>query len=315
MDVLIVGSVALDDVKTPLGEVKNALGGSAVYSSLAANYFAQVGIVGVIGEDFPEEHRRLLAAQGIRIDGLECACGKTFHWSGYYEYDMGSAHTLDTQLNVFADFSPKIPQAFQSAPFVFLANIDPVLQMSVLEQVQKPRFILLDTMNYWIENKRDSLLDVMRRVDMIMVNDAEARQLAGTPNLLKAAAWMRQQGVKGVAIKKGEHGALVFWGDEMWAIPAFPLDFLKDPTGAGDTFAGGFIGTLAKYGTPAPAGLRTAASVGTVMASFTVEDFSVNRLARLNEAEIRNRHARLRALTHFEEFPGLAMRTESSLGR
>lgn len=305
MEVLIVGSVALDDVKTPLGEVRDALGGSAVYSSLAAGYYSRVGIVGVAGEDFPENHRRLLTGRGVRLEGLECAVGRTFHWSGYYEGDMNSAHTLDTQLNVFAEFSPKIPPEFQKTPWVFLANIDPELQLRVLEQVARPKFILLDTMNYWIETKRDALLKVMSQVDMIVVNDAEARQLAGASNLIQAAGWMLKQGVKGVVIKKGEHGALLFWGGEMWAVPAFPLGAVKDPTGAGDTFAGGFIGTLAKLGEITPAALLSAAAVGTVMASFTVEDFSVNRLAGLQEAEIRDRHARLEALTRIGGFPGV----------
>lgn len=304
MDVLIVGSIALDDVKTPFGEVHRALGGSAVFSSLAATYFAEIGLVGVAGRDFPDEYRRLLLERGICLDGMELAEGSTFHWSGYYEYDMGSAHTVDTQLNVFADFSPKIPHAFRNTPFVFLANIDPVLQMQVLEQLPEARFKLLDTMNYWIQNKREQLLQVMRRTDMVVVNDAEARQLAGTPNLIKAAAWIREQGIRGIAIKKGEHGALIFWEDRMWVVPALPLEGVKDPTGAGDTFAGGLIGTLAKFGEITPASLRTAASIGTVMASFAVEDFSVRGLIGLDEDRIRDRYGRLCELTRFDEYPG-----------
>lgn len=310
MDVLIVGSIALDDVRTPFGSVQRALGGSAVYSSLAANYFSAVGVVGVVGRDFPEEHWKLLQSRRLQLDGVETAEGDTFHWAGYYEYDMGKAQTLDTQLNVFARFRPHIPAAWQSTPFVFLANIDPELQGQVLDQIQKPRFVMLDTMNYWIENKRPQLLDVIRRVDMVVVNDAEARQLADTPNLLQAASWIRRHGPEGVVIKKGEHGALIFWREHLFVIPAFPLEVIKDPTGAGDTFAGGLIGVLARQCAAGlqPQDLRLAASLGTVLASFVVEDFSVRSFLRLSERMIRERYAQLRGYTQLETLPDLLVK-------
>ncbi|MCK5218840.1 sugar kinase [bacterium] len=301
MDVLIIGSIALDDVKTPAGEVKNALGGSAVYASLAAGHFAPAGIVGVIGEDFPEEHIRLLREHHIQMEGVEQIAGNTFHWSGCYEHDMGTAQTLETQLNVFAGFSPKIPRSFQETPFVFLANIDPELQARVLTQVHQPRFVLLDTMNHWIAHQRDKLIEDMAAVDMVVINQEEARQLAGTANLIHAVRWLRRQGARGIIIKKGEHGALVFWEDQIGIIPAFPLETVKDPTGAGDTFAGGFIGTLARLGEINYETIRTAAVMGTIMASFTVEDFSVQRLSHLSKDEIQNRGEELRAMARLSE--------------
>ncbi|NTV52816.1 MAG: sugar kinase [Candidatus Firestonebacteria bacterium] len=304
MNLVIVGSVALDDVKTPLGEVKNALGGSAVYSSLSAQYFTQAGVVGVVGHDFPENYLQTLAARSIRLEGLEKAPGETFHWAGYYEYDMGSAKTLDTRLNVFAAFDPKIPSAFKSVPYLFLANIDPELQTKVLNQITRPRFTLLDTMNFWIETKREALLAVFPRVDMVVVNDAEARQLAGTPNLLQAARWIRNHGPRGVIIKKGEHGALLFWENEIAALPAFPLDTVRDPTGAGDTFAGGFIGALAGSPDLTMDNFRRAAAMGTIMASFTVEDFSTRRLEGLSEEEIRARYRALQKISELKDFAG-----------
>ncbi len=302
MNLAIVGSVALDNVKTPLGEVTNALGGSAIYSSLSAAYFSSVGLVGVIGDDFPAEHIQLLSSRGIQLEGLERANGQTFHWAGYYENDMSSAKTIDTKLNVFASFNPKIPAVMKTTPFLFLANIDPELQSKVLDHIEQPKFSLLDTMNFWIETKRDALLRVFPRVSMVVVNDAEARQLSGTSNLILAAHWIRSHGPKGVIIKKGEHGALVFWGDEIFALPAYPLETVKDPTGAGDTFAGGFIGSLASEGDLSMDSFRRAAAIGTIMASFTVEDFSVRRLVGLKPAEIRQRYQTLQNITHFKDF-------------
>ncbi len=303
MDVLIVGSIALDDVKTPAGEVTNALGGSAVYASLAAGYFAPAGIVGVIGEDFPEAHIRLLREHRIQLEGLEQMPGNTFHWSGCYEHDMGTAQTLKTQLNVFAGFSPKIPPSFQETPFVFLANIDPELQSRVLTQVHKPRFVLLDTMNHWIDQQRDKLIEAMAAVDMVVINQEEARQLAGAANLIQAARWLRRQGARGIIIKKGEHGALVFWEDQIGIIPAFPLAAVKDPTGAGDTFAGGFIGALARRGEINFETIRTAAVMGTIMASFTVEDFSVQCLSRLRKETIELRYDELHKMARLNTKP------------
>jgi sugar/nucleoside kinase (ribokinase family) len=305
MNLVIVGSVAMDDVKTPLGEVKDALGGSAVFSSLSARYFTEVGMVGVVGDDFPENYLKTLSDRSINLAGLEHAAGETFHWAGYYEYDMSCAHTLDTRLNVFAAFDPKIPAPFKSAPHLFLANIDPTLQSKVLNQNTKPRFTLLDTMNFWIETKREALLEVFPRVDMVVVNDAEARQLSGTPNLIRAARWIRDHGPRGVIIKKGEHGALLFWENEIAALPAYPVDTVRDPTGAGDTFAGGFIGALAGSADLSMDSFRKAAAMGTVMASFTVEDFSTRRLEALAEKEIRSRYRTLQKLAELKDFSGV----------
>ncbi|MBN1596308.1 sugar kinase [candidate division FCPU426 bacterium] len=300
MDIVIVGSIALDDVKTPAGEVKNVLGGSAVYASLSASYYASPGIVGVVGRDFSGEHMRVLEAHGVVLDGLEKADGETFHWYGYYEKDMGTAFTRDTRLNVFASFAPNIPVAFRPAPFLFLANIHPELQLQVLDTMSGPEFILLDTMNLWIETKRQALLQVLKRVTMVVVNDAEARQLSGLDNLLQAARWIQGQGPRGVAVKKGEHGALICWEGEVGLLPAFPLDKVVDPTGAGDTFAGGLIGALAQKKQVNMDALKSAAVIGSIMASFTVEEFSIGRLAHLNEKEIRERYAHMRRLSEIK---------------
>lgn len=302
MDILIVGSIALDDVKTPAGQVKDALGGSATYASLAASYFARPGVVGVVGRDFSDAHVSLLQKHGVDVSGLEKTQGETFHWAGRYEGDMSTAITEDTRLNVFATFDPKVPAIGARAPFVFLANIDPVLQAKVLDQIQSPKFVLLDTMNLWIETKREALLDVLRRVDMVVVNDAEARQLSGESNLIRAAQWIRSQGPRGVALKKGEHGALIFWEDSFGVLPAFPLAEVKDPTGAGDTFAGGLIGSLAQTGELSAASLKSSAAVGSVMAAFTVEAFSADRLAKLESREIKERYARLQDLMQLQSF-------------
>ncbi len=300
MDLLIVGSVALDDVRTPHGQVEKALGGSAVYSSVAASYFCSPAIVGVVGEDFSQSHVELLKKKGVDVGGLEQKSGLTFHWKGYYEGDMNSAHTLDTQLNVFAAFDPRLNAAAQKAPYVFLANIDPELQLHVLQELKQPAFVLLDTMNFWITHKKDALLEVIKRVDMVVVNDGEARQLTGQTNLLQASKWIQAQGPKGVIIKKGEHGALVFWEEEKVIVPAYPLDTVSDPTGAGDTFAGAFIGYLARAQEVGIGTLHQAAAVGTILASYVVEDFSVNRSANLTARDITRRFAALEKMTALE---------------
>lgn len=301
MDLAIVGSVALDNVRTPRGEVQNALGGSAVYSSLAASYFARPGIVAVVGGDFEAKHLQRLKESGVDLQGLEQVEGKTFHWRGYYEGDMAQAHTLETQLNVFADFCPRIPAGYQNAQFVFLANMDPVLQRNVLEQIHRPRFTLLDTMNFWISQKKADLLEVIRRVDMVVLNLEEARQLSGLDSTLSAARWIQSQGTRGVVIKKGEHGALVLWEDAWSAVPAFPVTGLQDPTGAGDTFAGGLIGSLAAQRDLTVQAMRRAAAVATVLASFTVEAFSVDGLVSLDQGKIRERYDRLKELASFPD--------------
>lgn len=290
MKLVIVGSVALDDVKTPFGAIQRGLGGSAVYASLAAGHFVEPGVVGVVGEDFPAEHIALLGDRGIALEGLERAAGKTFHWSGYYTGDMEEAHTLSTELNVFAGFKPRLPRGWQAAPFLFLANIDPELQNQVLDQMRKPRMVVLDTMNYWIETKREQLLRVMRRVDLLVVNEGEARQLSGERNLSRAGRWLLRRGPRGVAVKRGACGSMVFWGRDTWLIPAYPAEEVKDPTGAGDTFAGGLIGALAQGGAIDANRLRQAVTVGAVLAAHTVEAFSVQGLTGLQPRELIRRY-------------------------
>lgn len=290
MKLVIVGSVALDDVKTPYGAVRRGLGGSAVFASLAASLFVEPGVVGVVGGDFPAEHLALLRGRGIDLEGLEQAPGKTFHWSGYYTGDMDAAHTVSTELNVFAGFKPRLPRSWQTAPFVFLANIDPDLQNQVLDQMRRPRMVVLDTMNYWIETKREQLLRVMKRVDLLVVNEGEARQLSGERNAVRAGRWLLRRGPRGVAIKRGACGSMVFWGRETSLLPAYPVDEVRDPTGAGDTFAGGLIGVLAQGGGFDAKRLRQAAAVGTVLAAHTVEAFSVQGLTGLQPRELIRRY-------------------------
>ncbi|MGI8908353.1 MAG: PfkB family carbohydrate kinase [Candidatus Sumerlaeaceae bacterium] len=300
MSVLVVGSVALDNVRTPFGEVKEALGGSCAYAATSASYFADVAVVGVVGGDFPPEHFQLLQSRGIDTDGLEVdANGSTFRWRGYYEYDMNQAHTLETALNVFAKFQPKVPDSLRKHPYVMLGNIDPELQLEVLAQMEKPRLAMADTMNFWIEGKQETLLKVLKQCDVVLLNDAEARQLCDTANLQKAARQLMKMGIGRVIIKKGEHGCLMFSEKDYFVAPAFPLEKVKDPTGAGDTFAGGFIGYLAGARNLDETTFRQAVIVGTTMASFTVEEFSLARIGHLQHEEIVARCARLRTHTEF----------------
>ena len=301
MSVLIVGSVALDSVTTPFGEVKDVLGGSATYASYAASFYSPINLVGVVGKDFPQANINLLKDRKISIDGLQIADGKTFRWAGYYEYDMNQAHSLITELNVFSTFNPHIPEGYRNSEFVFLANIDPDLQLNVLEQVEKPKLVVLDTMNYWIQNKKSSLLKVMSKVDMALLNDGEARQLCETPNLVKAAKMVLSMGPKIVIIKKGEHGSIMFTDSTVFSAPAYPLESIFDPTGAGDTFAGGLIGYLSASEDLSDSNLRRAVIVGSVLASFDVEDFSLNRLKRLTQEELYSRYRAFRTLVHFDE--------------
>jgi sugar/nucleoside kinase (ribokinase family) len=300
MSVLVVGSVALDNVRTPFGEVKDALGGSCAYASVSASYFSDVDIVAVVGGDFPREHfavfqKRRIGTGGLQIDSK----GKTFRWRGYYEYDMNQAHTLETALNVFADFRPQIPPALQKAPFVMLGNIDPDLQYEVLGQIKGPKMALVDTMNFWIEGKQEQLLKVLKKCDIVLLNDAEARQLCDTSNLQKAARQLLGLGMQRVIIKKGEHGCLMFSKHDYFTAPAFPLELIKDPTGAGDTFAGGFIGYLASARSLNETSFRKAVVIGTAMASFTVEEFSLQRIGSLKPEDIIRRCEQLRAQTRF----------------
>lgn len=300
MSVLIVGSVALDTVKTPFGKHENILGGSAVHASTAASFFSPVNLVGVVGKDFPEKHIQFLNDRKIDTTGLQIKEGKTFHWEGYYEYDMSQAHTLVTDLNVFADFDAVIPEKYQDSEFVFLANIDPELQLKVLTQIKKPKLTVLDTMNFWIESKKEALLEVISKVDVVVLNDAEIRQLMGTPNLIAGAKALLALGVKKVVIKKGEHGSLLFEEGHYFVAPSFPLDKVVDPTGAGDSFAGSFIGYLAKTNNLSHVNLRKAVIIGSTIASFNVEDFSLDRMKRLTQPEIQHRFAEFKKISEFE---------------
>ncbi len=299
-DLLVVGSVAIDAVETPFGREDEALGGSALYFTAAASLFAPVRLVAVIGEDFPTERVGFLAERGADLSGLVRAEGRTFRWKGRYGFDLNEAHTLETHLNVFEGFSPELAPAHRACPYVFLANIDPDLQQRVLDQVEDPRFVALDTMNFWIEGKRSSLLDAIARVDMVVLNEAEARMLAEEPNLVRAAQKILSWGPKGVVVKRGEYGAMYFADGHVFAAPAFPLEEVFDPTGAGDTFAGGMMGYLSSTGNLEPDNIRRAIVFGSAMASFNVEDFSFRRLERLTYDEVASRYRQFKTLTEFE---------------
>ncbi len=300
-DLLVVGSVALDSVETPFGKVREVLGGSATYFSYAASFFTHVRLVAAVGEDFPAEHMQLLRDKGVDTAGLQTSRGRTFRWAGAYGYDLNEAKTLDTQLNVFADFKPHLGPELTRVPYLFLANIDPELQGDVLGQMAtRPKFVALDTMNFWIEGKRAALSRVLRGVDVLTINDGEARQLAGEPNLIRAARAIATMGPKTVVVKRGEYGALMLCDGAFFIVPAYPLESVYDPTGAGDTFAGGFVGYLAAQDRTDVATLRKAIVYGSVMASFTVEDFSLNRLTRLKPSEIADRYEAFRDLVRLE---------------
>jgi sugar/nucleoside kinase (ribokinase family) len=305
MSLLVVGSVAFDSVETPFGKVDNVLGGSATYFSTSASFFTDVNLVAVVGEDFPEEHVAFLRSRNIDLRGLARDPGKTFHWRGRYGFDLNEAQTLETQLNVFASFRPRIPAAYADAEYLVLANIDPELQLEVLGQVRQPRVVACDTMNYWITSKPEALRQVIARADFFIINEGEARQLAGEANLVKAARKIMDIGAKNLIIKRGEYGVLMFTPGAVFAAPAYPLEEVYDPTGAGDTFAGGFMGYLANTGNLGEEGVRQAIVCGSVMASFTVEDFSLERLKRLEYREIEARYRSFKKMTHFEGLPGL----------
>ncbi len=305
MSILVVGSVAFDSVKTPFGEARNVVGGSANYFSVAASFFAPVRLVAVVGEDFPPPHLEFLRSRDIDLRGLEQVPGKTFRWAGEYGFALNEAKTLDTQLNVFAAFSPKIPEDYRDSPVVFLANIDPDLQREVLRQVRRPALVAMDTMNYWIGGKLEALKQTLALVDMLVINDAETRQLAGDPNLVAAAAKIRKMGPRVLVIKRGEYGALLFNDGEWFAAPAYPLEVVRDPTGAGDCFAGGFMGYLASRMQFDDAALRRAMIMGSVMASYNVEAFSLDRLRTLTPPEIGARYRAFRRLAEFGDLEPL----------
>jgi sugar/nucleoside kinase (ribokinase family) len=301
MPVLVVGSVALDSVETPFGKADDVLGGSATFFSAAASLLTPVQLVGVVGTDYPMEKLEPLAARGVDLAGLERADGQSFRWRGRYRHDLNSAETLETHLGVFSRFSPKIPSQFRDAPFVFLGNIDPRLQLDVLNQVTRPQLIACDTMNFWIQSRRPELIDLLGKADLVMLNDGEARQLSEKVNLVQAASWIMELGPKHVIIKKGEHGALMFSHGHVFFAPAYPLESVFDPTGAGDAFAGGFIGYLARSGDLSEANMRRAVMYGSALGSFAVEKFSTERLMTLTRGEIDSRVRQLRELTAFEE--------------
>jgi sugar/nucleoside kinase (ribokinase family) len=300
MSILVVGSVALDSVETPFGTAERVLGGSGVFFSAAASLLAPVRMVGVVGDDYPLGDLNFLAERGVDLSGIEHADGESFFWAGRYSYDFNSRDTLETRLGVFADFKPRIPEAFKDSRLVFLGNIDPVLQMDVLDQVRSPEVVVCDTMNYWIEGSREALISLLGRVDVLMVNDSEARELADDHNLLRAARWIQERGPKIVVVKKGEHGAILFGPDSIFFVPGFPLEVVFDPTGAGDSFAGGFMGYLASVESPTGEDYRTAMVYGSAMGSFAVEKFSVDRFKNLEREEILERIRQFKEMTTFE---------------
>ena len=306
MSILVVGSVAYDSVKTAMGSRNDALGGSATYFSISGSYFASVSVVAVVGDDFQEQHVDLLKAHQVDLSGLQRVQGRTFRWAGEYsEEDVNIRETLDTQLNVFAEFQPELTGDQRRKPFLFLGNIDPELQLRVLGQMEeRPRLVAADTMNFWIEGKRDAVTEMLRAVDVLLVNEDEARLLAaphtGSPNLVKAAAYILGLGPRSVLIKRGEHGVIQFTEDGMFVAPAFPVENVADPTGAGDSFAGGFMGYLAAAGDVGPASLRRATVLGSVMGSFAVESFSVERLGALSRDEVTGRFREFSRLTQFD---------------
>ena len=300
MPLLVVGSVAFDSLQTPYGRAEDILGGSATYFSVAASWFTPVRVVAVVGEDFGEQHLGVFTRHAIDTAGLERAPGKTFRWRGEYSGDMNEAHTLETQLNVFERFAPKIPPHYLESEFAFLGNIDPDLQLHVRKQLDAARLVACDSMNFWIRGKSKELKKILAEVDVLLANEGEARALAGDQNLKRAADAIRKFGPRIVVIKRGEHGASLFTDHSAFSVPGFLLDEVQDPTGAGDAFAGGFMGHLARTGEVSEANLRRAVVYGSVMASFVVEDFGLGRLLRLNRKEIENRLREFTQLTHFD---------------
>ena len=298
--ILTVGSVAFDSVKTPFGEVSRVVAGAATYFSLAASFFTDVRLVGVVGQDFDREHFEVFENRRIDLAGLQQVAGETFRWRGEYSFDLNTRETIYTHLNVFESFRPEIPAQFRDSPFVFLANIHPSLQLDVLNQVEKPEFVALDTMNYWIEGTPEELQAVLARVDVLVVNDAEVRQLSGEWNLVKAARAIQRMGPRRVVIKRGEYGVLMTRDSGFFAVPGLPLEKVYDPTGAGDTFAGGFVGYLAASAEIDDEVVTQAIIAGSTMASFAVEDFGLTRLTALTDPEVTERFTAFKKLTHFD---------------
>ncbi len=300
MSLLVVGSIALDSVATPFGGTADAPGGSAVFFSVAGALLHPVQVVGVVGSDYPLGPLKALEARGVDLSGVEQAAGESFRWKAKYSYDLSSRETLETRLGVFADFRPKLPPKFLDARYVFLGNIDPELQLAVLDQVNHPALVACDTMNYWIHSKRDVLLELLRHIDILMVNDSEARELSGDWNIYRAARWVLERGPKMTVIKQGEHGALLVSGGSTFKVPAYPLQEVFDPTGAGDAFAGGFMAYLAATGDVSPASLRRAMVYGAAMGSFAVEAFGIQGFDQVTPADVRARVRAFKELVHFD---------------
>ena len=291
--------MALDSVETPFGKAKQVLGGSATFFGASARFFSPVSLVAVVGQDFPKKYLRKIQQLGINTQGIQIQKGKTFRWKGFYDYDLNTAKTLKTELNVFQSFKPKISSSDRQSRFVFLANIDPDLQWFVLNQMKRPRFVACDTMNYWIENKKASLLRLIRHADIFLCNDSEARQLSSEYNLLKAGRWILERGPKLLVIKKGEHGVICFSKKFLFLAPAYLLEKVFDPTGAGDSFAGGFIGYLTRAPRLNEQVVRRAVVYGSVLASYSVESFSISRVAALRLADIQRRYEQFKKITRF----------------
>jgi len=300
MSLLIAGTIALDTVETPFGKKENILGGSAVHAAIAASFYSKVSIISIIGADFPLKHLDFLASKKIDLSGLNKTSGKTFRWSGYYEYDMNQAHTRDTQLNVLLEFDPILSEDQKNAEFVFLANLDPEIQLKIINQLKAPKFIAADTMDFWIKNKREKLHEVIKKIDYLLINESEVRMFMETPNIPLAAKRLLQLGLKGVIIKKGEHGALLFCDSLHFSAPSYPQEIFYDPTGAGDSFAGGFMGYLAKTKELSAPNIRKAIIIGSTMASFNIEDFSLDRMKILSIHEILARFDEFRKFSEFE---------------
>ncbi|MBR9699312.1 sugar kinase [Candidatus Woesearchaeota archaeon] len=293
MDLVIVGSIGIDDIKTPFGEKKDILGGSAVYASYAASFFAQPGMVSIKGTDLADEELEFLKKKEISLEGISTK-GKNFRWSGSYEFDMNEAKTLKTEINSLADFDPTVPDSYKDAKYIFLANTDPDVQIKVIEEMKNPELIVLDTMNFWIESKKEKLLEAIKKSHVLIFNEGEAKQLFDTPNLIKAGKEALKLGLKAVIIKKGEHGSLLFEEKGLFNCPGYPLEELKDPTGCGDTFGGAFIGYYAKA-----KDIRKAMVYGSVLASFNAEDFGLNNLRKITQKDIDERFEEMKSLRSF----------------
>tara|TARA_B100000315_G_C14488987_1_gene546623 strand:- start:7 stop:906 length:900 start_codon:yes stop_codon:yes gene_type:complete len=298
IDPVIIGTVALDSIETPFGKIQDALGGSACYASIAASFFSNPGILSIIGKDFPNKHITFLNEKGVDTKGIILG-DKTFKWRGFYEFDMNEAKTLETELNSLESYKVEVPDDYKNAKYVFLANIDPELQLDVINNVNKPELVVMDTMNFWIDQKKEHLLKAIDKADILVLNDAEARQLFDTPNLVKAAKACLKMHTKAVIIKKGEHGALLFTDNQHFNAPGYPLENIKDPTGCGDSFGGALTGYLSKTQDLSEANLRKAVIYGSVIASYNAEDFSLEKLKRLTHEDIENRYKEFKAIRQF----------------